>query len=98
MGIFGDMYARGAKPLLRFVNLGGRIGIYEQLRVEEILMRHSNENWYIVNRGAPTPSIVLGISGKVQDLVELDLCIRDEVPLIRRFSGGIILCAYMINI
>ena len=45
-------------------------------------------NRYILNTGTRKPSIVLGISGKVNELVDLDRCMIDDIPLIRRFSGG----------
>ena len=76
------------RPLLKFVNLRGKIGIYEQLKIEELFMRHQKDNWYLLNTGIDQPSIVLGISGKVHELVNLKRCIEDEIPLIRRFSGG----------
>jgi len=76
------------RPVIRLVNLKGRIGIFEQLKIEEILMRHDESNWCILNYHVEKPAIVLGISGKVTELVDLDACIRDEITLIRRFSGG----------
>ncbi len=60
--------------------------IYEQLLLEEHLLRHENENYIVVNSGS-TPAIVLGISGKVPELVHLDK-LPSSIPLIRRFSGG----------
>ena len=51
-------------------------------------MRHQKENWYLLNTGVQQPSIVLGISGKVHELVNLGRCIEDDIPLIKRFSGG----------
>lgn len=76
------------RPLLRFVDLAGKVGIFEQLRIEEILMRHDQSNWCFVNRNISPPTVVLGISGKVDELVEAEACLRDSVPLIKRFSGG----------
>jgi lipoate-protein ligase A len=60
--------------------------IYEQLLLEEHLLRHETENYIIVNSGS-TPAIVLGISGKAPELVHLDK-LPPSIPLIRRFSGG----------
>ena len=83
-----QVYWGRMKPLLKFVNLKGRMGIYEQLKIEELFMRHQKENWYLLNTGVQQPSIVLGISGKVHELVNLGRCIEDDIPLIKRFSGG----------
>ena len=76
------------RPVLKFVNLRGRMGIYDQLKIEELFMRHQKDNWYLLNTGIDQPSVVLGISGKVHELVNLRRCMDDQIPLIRRFSGG----------
>jgi lipoate-protein ligase A len=60
--------------------------IYEQLLLEEHLLRHESENYIVVNTGS-SPAIVLGISGKAPELVHLDK-LPSYIPLIRRFSGG----------
>lgn len=57
--------------------------IYDQLQLEETLLRTSNDNWLIINEGS-TPAIVMGISGKKEELV----CPQNPFPLIKRFSGG----------
>lgn len=75
-------------PLLRMVNLKGRVSIFDQLRIEELFLRHNKDNWFITNTGNFKPSIVLGISGKANELVDLASCIKHDIPLIRRFSGG----------
>ena len=61
--------------------------IYEQLLLEESLLRSSHQNWCLINEGS-TPAIVLGISGKKQELVEEERAREDKIPLIKRFSGG----------
>jgi len=76
------------RPLLKFVDLAGKIGIFEQLRIEEVLMRHDSSNWCLVNRRMSHPNVVLGISGKSDELVEVEACRKDGIPLIKRFSGG----------
>ena len=50
------------RPALSFVNLRG-ISIYEQLRLEELMLRCSTRNFAIINSHIPTPSIVVGFSG-----------------------------------
>lgn len=61
--------------------------IYKQLILEETLLRHSTQNWCLINEGS-TPAIVLGISGKAAELVNEQKAVQDNIPLIKRFSGG----------
>ncbi|KAM0936180.1 putative biotinyl protein ligase (BPL) and lipoyl protein ligase (LPL), catalytic [Dioscorea sansibarensis] len=62
--------------------------ILHQLRIEEKLLRSSSENWCIINDGTSDPTVVMGVSGKVAELVNVEPVIRDGIPVIRRFSGG----------
>ncbi len=61
--------------------------IFEQLQIEEALLRLNEENWCIINDGAP-PSIVMGISGKTEELVCSKKMESSPIPLIKRYSGG----------
>lgn len=61
--------------------------IYEQLLLEEALLRSSSENWCIINTGSPT-AIVMGISGKKEELIDCEKAAQQNIPLIKRFSGG----------
>lgn len=61
--------------------------IFEQLQIEEALLRTSIENYCLINEGS-SPAIVLGISGKVEELVDQHQAKENRIPLIRRFSGG----------
>lgn len=61
--------------------------IAEQLQIEEQLLRHDTRNICLINEGTP-PTIVLGISGKAEELVDLPKAEQHNVPVIRRFSGG----------
>ncbi len=61
--------------------------ILEQLKIEEALLRSDQRNWCLINEGSPV-SIVMGISGKKEELVDLESARRDNVPIIKRFSGG----------
>lgn len=61
--------------------------IEEQLRIEEALLRLTDENWCIINEGSP-PSIVMGISGKPEELISAKHVEENPVPLIKRYSGG----------
>jgi lipoate---protein ligase len=61
--------------------------IYEQLVVEEAILRQDCENWCIINQGS-SPAIVFGISGKVEEHVEQEETQKQGVELIKRYSGG----------
>lgn len=61
--------------------------IYEQLLIEEALLRADAGNWCIFNEEA-SPAIVMGISGKAEELINFDQVSKKSVPIIRRFTGG----------
>lgn len=61
--------------------------IFKQLQIEEALLRLTQENWCIVNEKAPS-SIVMGISGKIQEHINLEKLKTTPIPLIKRYSGG----------
>jgi len=62
--------------------------IRKLLRVEEALFRHSREDWVIINDGVEKETIVLGISGKPEELVHELKAKQLRVPLVKRFTGG----------
>lgn len=64
-----------------------KVSIFEQLQMEEALLRADERNWCLINTGSP-PAIVVGISGKPEHLVDQDELMKQPLPLIRRFSGG----------
>ncbi|XP_004491820.1 uncharacterized protein [Cicer arietinum] len=74
-------------PLMKLVRLRG-MPILEQLRLEERLLRTSSDNWCLINDGTNSPAIVMGLSGKLSELVEVKPVLRDHIPVIRRFTGG----------
>ncbi|XP_022844444.1 uncharacterized protein LOC111367682 [Olea europaea var. sylvestris] len=74
-------------PLMNLVRLKG-VPILQQLHLEERLLRTSLDNWCIINDGTDDPTVVMGISGKPVELLEIDSVLRDEIPVIRRFTGG----------
>ncbi|GAB2269997.1 hypothetical protein Dimus_004912 [Dionaea muscipula] len=74
-------------PLMNLVRMKGA-PILHQLHLEERLLRTSSENWCIINDGTSDPTIVMGVSGKTSELLEVNLVLQDEIPVIRRFSGG----------
>lgn len=63
------------------------VSIFRQLQVEEALLRADTGNWCIINEGSPE-AIVMGISSKVEDLLNLEKLRERPIPVIRRFSGG----------
>ena len=65
-----------------------RVPIYEQLLMEELLLRTTRDNFLLINHGMPSPAIVLGFSGKIKELVNVELVARDNVQMIRRYTGG----------
>ncbi|GLU12388.1 hypothetical protein SLE2022_290730 [Rubroshorea leprosula] len=72
---------------MNLVRLKG-LPILQQLHIEEKLLRASSENWCIMNDGTNDPTIVMGVSGKPAELLEIEPVLRDQVPVIRRFTGG----------
>lgn len=61
--------------------------IFEQLQLEEALLRTDDRNICLINRGS-SPAIVMGISGKPETLIDLQRAKQDQIPIIQRFSGG----------
>lgn len=82
--------AKARNVVLPFMNLIKTKGfsIFQQLHLEERLLRASSDNWCIINDGTNHPNIVMGISGKPEELIEIELVLHDQVPVIRRFTGG----------
>lgn len=74
-------------PLMNLVRLKGT-PILEQLHLEERLLRTSSDNWCIVNDGTNVPTIVMGMSGKPSQLLEVGPVMEDRIPVIKRFTGG----------
>jgi lipoate-protein ligase A len=67
--------------ILHFQNLP----ITEQLKMEEDLLRNDTRNFCLINEGT-SPAIVMGISGKADELVDLQNI--GDIPILKRFSGG----------
>ncbi len=63
------------------------IPIFEQLLLEEQLLRSDDRNFLIFNEGS-SKAIVMGISGKVDDLIDVEKAQSLSCPLIKRYSGG----------
>lgn len=73
------------QPTLNILDLEA-VPIEEQLLLEEKLLRLKEENYCIINAGAP-PAIVLGISGKPEEHLT-EKAIQNQIPVIKRYSGG----------
>lgn len=74
------------KPVLHWLELD-HLSIFEQLQLEEALVRTDTRNICIVNPGSAR-TIVMGISGDPKLLLNTESVLRDEIPVIKRFSGG----------
>lgn len=74
-------------PLMNLVRFKG-LPILQQLHLEERLLRTSSENWCIINDGTDQPTVVMGVSGKPAELLAIESVLCDQIPVIRRFSGG----------
>ncbi|XP_031474398.1 uncharacterized protein LOC116246709 isoform X1 [Nymphaea colorata] len=77
----------GDLPLINLLRFKGK-PIFDQLILEEKLLRRSSDNWCIVNDGTDRPTIVSGLSGKLSQLIEVEKVMNEGIPVIRRFSGG----------
>jgi lipoate-protein ligase A len=59
-------------PKLNILRLN-QMPILRQLQLEEALLRVDGDNWFVYNEGLSAPSIVLGLSGKPDKMLHLDL-------------------------
>lgn len=70
---------------LYLIQLEG-VPIYEQLLLEEKLLRTGQDNFCLINYRAPK-ALVLGISNKTSEHIAIERLPQD-LPVIRRYSGG----------
>lgn len=61
--------------------------IFEQLQLEEALLHSDDRSFCIINEGSPR-AIVMGISGNPQLLLNMESVRKEQIPIIKRFSGG----------
>lgn len=61
--------------------------IQDQLKMEEELLRNTQESLCIINEGS-SPAIVMGISGKEEEFVCPIKIKQKPIPVLKRFSGG----------
>jgi lipoate---protein ligase len=64
-----------------------RLHVFEQLQIEEAVLRGTDINLCLINQGSPL-AIVMGISGTPQQGLDVTKVKEDRVPVIQRFSGG----------
>ena len=64
-----------------------KIPVYEQLLIEEKLIRADHRNYFIINHDSPE-AIVMGISSNANELIDLKKTEEKKIPIIRRYSGG----------
>ena len=64
---------------------------HQNLALDEVLLRDAEQNdaddvlrfWE-----SPVPFVVLGLTQRIRDEVNIEACARDQVPITRRWSGG----------
>lgn len=61
--------------------------IFEQLQLEEALLRADMRNFVLINQGS-SQAIVSGLSGEPDQLCDLQQVQSRSIPMIRRYSGG----------
>ena len=77
-----------ARTALRLVELP-RWPIKRMLRLEEALVRHEPGNWCLVTALPPQqPTVVVGLGGKPERLLDATELQKRPVPVVRRFTGG----------
>jgi lipoate---protein ligase len=81
------------KPQLQVLFLEN-LPVFTQLSLEQSLLSLSSENYLIIHK-SPKESVVMGISGKKEQLVYEENLKEDHIPLIKRYSGGG--CVYLDN-
>jgi len=63
------------------------LAIFEQLKIEEALLRSDDRNWCLINEGS-LPSIVVGVSGHPEKWIDIKRVQAAPLPVIQRYSGG----------
>ncbi|KAK9271522.1 hypothetical protein L1049_001882 [Liquidambar formosana] len=85
-------------PLMNLIRFKGT-PIFQQLQLEERLLRTSSDNWCIINDGTNAPAIVMGMSGRFTGggTVIVDhgtvfitfICNKDAVPDVQPYPRSI---------
>lgn len=80
------MPQQASKVRLKIIELEN-VSIFDQLKYEEYLLRDTSDNICLINYGS-APAVVMGISGKLDELVHIDKAQALNIPIIKRYSGG----------
>jgi lipoate-protein ligase A len=75
------------RPVINIIRLKQH-DILRQLHIEELLLRKTNKNYCLLNVGQVDRSIVVGFSGKIPELINVDLVKNENIRVIRRYTGG----------
>jgi lipoate-protein ligase A len=73
-------------PKLHLIHLKN-VPILEQLQLEEALLRTDTRSFCLINEGS-SRAIVMGISGEPAALINQTSVKKENIPVIKRFSGG----------
>lgn len=72
--------------MLHTIDLNG-LPLLVQLQLEEALLRTNDQNYCLINHGAP-PAIVMGISQIPDEVIDFKAHQNNPIPIIKRYSGG----------
>ncbi|KAF5832658.1 lipoate protein ligase-like protein [Dunaliella salina] len=75
------------RPVVNLLRLTG-LPIRYQLALEEALLRATQQNWIIINDGAFQPAIVMGISGRAEEMLHVQRAKEAHMQVLKRFTGG----------
>eukprot|EP01084_Bolivina_argentea_P065784 119924_1 len=76
------------KPLLQLLRTPRQLDVLKQLQIEEYLFKTTQSSFCVLNHGCPSPAIVMGSYNDPKLLLNIDNILKDNIPVIRRFSGG----------
>jgi len=79
--------AFAARTALHVLRVPASMSLFAQLELEEALLRADDRNWLLLARGG-APTIVMGVSGDLDSLVDVSAARAARVPVMRRFTGG----------
>ena len=83
--------ARLARPRALWLQLRN-VPILRMLQLEEALFRTDRRSWFITNEWdsaqPAAEAVVLGISGRPEQMLHVEAAQRSGIPVIKRFTGG----------
>ena len=83
--------ARLARPRALWLLLRN-VPILRMLQLEEALFRTDRRSWFITNEWdsaqPAAEAVVLGISGRPEQMLHVEAAQRSGIPVIKRFTGG----------